>query len=166
MVSEEEVRDAFRRVAAGVHPDSGGDEGEFAGIQVAQEVLLSPSRRLREWLSVRGVEVEPRGEIGTGLMDLFARVAEVGSAAEAAMRGAEGAQSALGRGMAEVRLMGAREAVKDLLGEIEGELGVRVCGFGEIEEGGDVEGAAGVMRELIFLEKWKGTLRGMYGRLM
>lgn len=166
VVSEEEVRDAFRKKAVQAHPDSGGDEVEFAAMQVAQEVLLSPSKRLKEWLGAQGEEVDSRGQIETGLMDLFQMVAEVGSVAEEAIKAAEAAQSALAKGMAEVGQMNSREKVKELLSEIEAELQERVSRFGKIEEAEDFRLASETMRDLIFLEKWKGTLKGLFGRLM
>jgi hypothetical protein len=164
LFSEEQIRDAFRTRAAEVHPDSGGDEGEFAALQVAQDVLLSPARRLREWLKVKGVEVDERGTIAGEMVDRFQKVAETGAKAEAAIKAGEKAQSALANGMAEVRLMGERENVKDLLAGIEAEIRERVQVFPAIEEG--KSDAAIVMRDLVFLEKWRGAMKSLYGRLM
>lgn len=163
-ISEEEIRDAFRTRAAEAHPDSGGDEGAFAALQVAQEVLLSPARRLREWLNANGIAAEERGTIAGEMVDLFQEVAERGAKAEAAIKAGEKAQSALARGMAEVRLMGEREGVKDLLARIESEIRIRAQVFPEIEEGKTE--AAIVMRDLVFLEKWRGAMKSLYGRLM
>jgi hypothetical protein len=47
---------------------------------------------------------------------------------------------------------------------IGGEIGKRVDGFEGIEAG-DVD-AGMVMRDLIFLEKWRGAMRGLFGRLI
>lgn len=164
VVSEEEVREAFRRVAAVAHPDSGGDEVDFSEMQKAREVLLSPAGRVKAWVAASGVEVEARGQIGPGLMDLFSKVAECGSGAEAVIKEAEGAQSALAKAMVEVKLMDQRERVEGLISEVEGEISERVGIFPRLERG---EGDVGlVMRDLVFLEKWRGTLRGIYGRLM
>ncbi len=66
VISEEEIRDAFRKKAAEAHPDSGGDEVEFAGMQAAQEILLSPARRLKEWLGLKRGEVDSRGRSKLG----------------------------------------------------------------------------------------------------
>ncbi len=162
--SEEEIREAFRKRAAELHPDSGGDEGEFAALQVAQEALLSPARRLREWLNAKGIEADERGTIAGEMVDLFQKVAENGAKAEAAIKAGEKAQSALAKGMAEVRLMGEREGVKDLLARIELEIRDRAQVFPEIEEG-ELD-AAIVMRDLVFLEKWRGAMKSLYGRLM
>jgi len=163
-ISDEEIREAFRKRASEVHPDSGGDEVEFAALQGAQEVLLSPARRLKAWMVANGVESDARGQIEGGLMDLFQKVAEVGSEAEAEIKRNAKAQSALAKALVEVKLMAQREKVQSLLAEIGGEILERTFAFGKVESG---EGDAGKMaRDLVFLEKWRGTLKGIYGRLM
>ncbi|MDE0837279.1 MAG: DnaJ domain-containing protein [Akkermansiaceae bacterium] len=164
VISEEEIRNSFRKKAGVLHPDSGGDEKEFSELQLAQEILLSPARRLKEWMGAESVEADARGQIGAGLMDLFQKVAEIGNAAEATIKVGAGAQSSLAKAMAEVKLMGERERVKSLLAEIAGEIGKRIAAFPEIEEGEADPGK--VMRELIFLEKWRASMKSVYGRLM
>ncbi|WP_411825938.1 J domain-containing protein [Luteolibacter sp. AS25] len=164
VISDEEIREAFRKRAAVAHPDSGGDEVEFSTMQAAREVLLSPAGRVKEWLAAQGLEVDARGQIEAGLMDLFQKVAECGSAAEAAIKEGQVAQSALAKAMAEVKLMSQRERVEELIAQVEGEITSRVSAFPEVETGG--KDAAKVMRDLVFLEKWRGTLKGIYGRLM
>jgi hypothetical protein len=163
-VSADEIREAFRARAADSHPDGGGDEAEFAALREARDVLESPARRLREWLRVKGGEADARGTIAGELVDFFQKVADTGADAEAAIRTATEAQSALAKGMAEVRLMGAREKVKALLAEIEAGIDGRVAMFPSIQYG--ESDAATAMRDLVFLEKWRGAMRSLYGRLM
>lgn len=166
VISEEEVRNAFRKRAAVAHPDCGGDAEEFTMIQAAQEVLLSPARRLREWLGLMGEEVDSRGMIDSDLMDVFQEVASVGSEADAVLMARDRAQSALAKGMAEVSLMKTREKVGKLLAKIIAGIEGRVSRFLAIEEQVEFTAGAKVMRDLVFLEKWKATLRALYGRLM
>ncbi len=163
-VSDEEIREAFRVRAAVVHPDTGGDEQEFAKLQAARDELLSPAKRIKAWMTARGMEADARGQIEGGLMDLFQKVSEVGAAAELLIRENAGAKSALVKAMTEVKLMKQREEVKELLEKIAGEIQQRVDGFQQVEEGG-IDPAM-MMRDLIFLEKWRATLKGIYGRLM
>ncbi len=163
-VSTEEIREAFRVRAAVAHPDGGGEEAEFAALREAREVLESPARRLREWLRINGSPVDERGTIGSELMDFFQKVAETGARAEAAVKASEVAQSALAKGMAEVRLISERESVKSLLVEIEEGIAERVRIFPAIETGDS--DAATAMRDLVFLEKWRSAMRSLYGRLM
>lgn len=164
VISAEEIREAFRVRAADSHPDGGGDEVEFAALREAREVLESPAKRLGEWLRVKGVEIDPRGTIAGELVDFFQKVAETGAGAEAAIKSAAEAQSALAKGMAEVRLMGAREKVKVLLAEIDAGIAEREGLFPSIEKG--ESDAATALRDLVFLEKWRGAMRSLYGRLM
>jgi hypothetical protein len=163
-ISPEEIREAFRARAVDSHPDGGGDEVEFTSLREAREVLESPAKRLREWLRVKGVETEPRGTIAGELVDFFQKVAETGAEAETVIQSAAEAQSALAKGMAEVRQMGAREKVKKLLSEIEVGIAAREELFPAIEKG--ESDAATTMRDLVFLEKWRGAMRSLYGRLM
>lgn len=163
-VSDEEIREAFRKKAAVAHPDGGGEEADFSALREARDVLESPSKRLREWLRAKGIEVDARGTITGELADFFQRVAETGAEAETAIKAAAEAQSALAKGIAEVRLMGSREKVKNLLVEIEAGIAERVGIFPAIEIG--QREAATAMRDLVFLEKWKGSMRSLYGRLI
>ena len=163
-VSVEEIREAFRVRAAAAHPDGGGEEAEFAALREARELLESPAKRLREWLRVQGSAVDERGTIGAELMDFFQKVAETGARAEAAIKAGEAAQSALAKGMAQVRFISERESVKNLLTEIDTGIAERVQIFLAIKTGDS--DAATVMRDLVFLEKWRGAMRSLYGRLM
>ena len=164
VISGEEIREAFRLRAVDSHPDGGGDEAEFTALREAREILESPAKRLREWLRVNEAEADARGTIAGELVDFFQKVAETGAGAEAAIKTAAEAQSALAKGMAEVRLMGAREKVKNLLSEIEAGIAAREERFPAIEKG--ESDAATAMRDLVFLEKWRGAMRSLYGRLM
>ncbi len=164
MVSDEEIRDAFRQRAAVLHPDSGGDEQEFARLQGAQEILLSPAKRMKAWMLAVGIEADARGQIEGGLMDLFQKVSEVGAASELSIREDAGAKSALVKAMAEVKLIKHRELVQELIEMVVSELKQRTEKFQQVEEGQIDPGI--IMRDLIFLEKWRATLKGIYGRLM
>lgn len=164
VISDEEIREAFRVKAAVLHPDSGGDESEFARLKEAQDVLMSPARRLKEWIAARGLGVDSRGQIEGTLMDLFQKVSEVGAAAEHLIRENESAKTALVKAMVEVKLIKQRELIQELLQSVVSELEQRAAKFQQVEESQIDPGI--IMRDLIFLEKWRATLKGIYGRLM
>lgn len=164
VISQEEIREAFRARAAESHPDGGGDDAEFTTLREARDILESPAKRLREWLRVKGVEADARGTIAGELVDFFQKVAATGADAEVAIKSSTAAQSALAKGMAEVRLMGTREKVKNLLSEIEAGIASREEQFPAIEKG--EADAATALRDLVFLEKWRGAMRSLYGRLI
>jgi DnaJ domain len=164
LLSEESLREAFRKKAAVSHPDSGGDEADFTAIREAQELLASPAKRLREWLQNRGAEITERGSISTELMNLFQKIAENTSTAETSIKKAATAQSALTKGMAELELMKHRETTRLLLSDVEREITRCVDQFALIEQG-ELDPAL-IMRDLIFLEKWRFSIRALYGRLI
>jgi curved DNA-binding protein CbpA len=164
VITAGEIREAFRVRASDSHPDSGGLEADFTALREAREVLESPAKRLREWLRLKGAEADARGTIAGELVDFFQKVADAGAEAEAAIKSADEAQSALAKGMAEVRLIAAREKVKNLLSEIEAGIAAREGLFPGIERG--EADAATAMRDLVFLEKWRGAMRSLYGRLI
>lgn len=163
-LSEEEVRDAFRQKASAEHPDSGGDEVAFSEIQAARELLLSPSRRLKEWIRIKNLPVDNRGQIDSGLIELFEEVSRTGSEAEAVIKENENAQAALVRAMVEVKMISQRERVKELLAKIGSAIESREGLFPEIEKG--ERDAGTIMRDLTFLEKWRATLKGIFSKLL
>jgi curved DNA-binding protein CbpA len=165
-VSEDALAVAFREAGKRLHPDAGGGEGDFNGLQQAREILASPSKRLRHWMELRGIVLDPRGAVSAGLMDFFAEIGAATQAAEAVIRKREAARSALAKALLENEIQMAREAVEALQGRI----GVRICeacaGFAELEETPDGEVAARLARDLAFLEKWRAALRAMFSRLV
>ncbi len=167
VLAEEEIRSAFREAGKTLHPDAGGGEGEFSALKEAQAILASPSRRLRHWLELRGMEVEARGVISPGLMDLFSMVGGVTQRAEAVIRKRESTLSALGRAMLEGETQAAREEVEEAVSQVDAAIAEECAPFPEWEgygtAGGDPEQ---VVRNLAFLEKWRAGLRSCYSRLL
>lgn len=184
VVSEEELREAFREAGKRVHPDAGGDEESFAELQRAFGVLASPSRRLRHWLELQGVEVAARGSVSDAVSDLFGVVGGVIQAAGEVSRRIESASSALALAMLEDESQRSREAVERAIGQVEAAIGGECAKFPGIETATgaremppDVEAgmeglpaealaeAGETVRTLAFLEKWRAELRGCYAKL-
>ena len=168
VISEEELRESFRDAGKRVHPDAGGQEGEFAALREAMAVLSSPSRRLRHWLELRGVEVDVRGTIAPDLMDLFAGIGSVSQRAEGVIRKRTEAKSALAKALLEGETQLCRDDVESALAEVEENI-QRICsGFPEMEtaSGLDPVECGRFVRDLSFLEKWKLGLRSIYVRLI
>ena len=166
VVDDEALREAFREAGRRAHPDGGGGEEDFARLRAAYEILLSPSRRLGHWLELHGVTVEPRGTLGAGLVDLFARISETTHQAEALIRKREQAKSALGRAMLEGEAQACREEVQAALRLVEQAIAGECAGFAGYEQAPASEAAALAVRNLAFLEKWRATLRAMFARLV
>lgn len=168
VISEEEVRAAFREAGKKVHPDAGGGDGDFAALKESLGILASPSRRLRHWLSLRGIEVETRGTIGGELMDLFSEVGGVTQRAEMVVRKREEAKSALAKALLENETQASREEVEAAIAKVDAMMAEASADFPEMEISGKVnqESVAQVVRDLTFLEKWKSGLRNNYSRLV
>ncbi len=162
-LSDSEISEAFREKAAAAHPDSGGNADDFTKLQAARDTLSSPGKLLSEWAKVKDLEIEAQGAIEDDMMELFSKVAAVGSEAAAALKEQAAAQTAITKAISEVSLIQCRETVESLLAELEQEIAKRVSCFTNIEEGAAHNET---FRSLVFLEKWRATLRGVYGSLM
>jgi len=167
-LEDESLRQAFREASKDLHPDAGGGEAEFSELSEALAILSSPSRRLRYWLELQGLTVDPRGSIEPALMDLFTEVGAATQRAEAIIRQRDDAKSALGRAMLEQEIQTSRDAIEAANSKVEQWIS-RQCGnFAEFESGTliDVNHASQVLRNLVFLEKWRASLRGCFSRLI
>ena len=168
VVPEAILRDSFREAGKRVHPDAGGGESEFAALREAFSVVSSPSQRLRHWLELRGTPGALRGPVKPSLMDLFSEVGAVTQQAEAISRKREGAKSALVRALLEGETQVCREAVEQSISKIDGIIALECAGFSELENSVelDLEAVSETVRNLAFLEKWRGGLRVCFGRLV
>ena len=166
--SDEAVREAFREAGKQVHPDAGGKDGEFAALREAFAMVLSPSRRLKHWLELRGTPGEVRGSIDHSLMELFSAVGAVTQRAETVIRKREEAKSSLVRAMLEGETQVCREAVKLAISRVETRITHECSVFPELEVVAvvDVAQASEIARNLAFLEKWRTGLRGCFSRLV
>lgn len=165
-ISDEAVRDAFREAGKLSHPDAGGAPDSFQKLREAFDIVASPSRRLRHWLELRGITIDSRGVVAASIMDLFAEVGEVSQRAETLIRRREEAKSALGRALLESETQSCREAVERAITMIESAIKHETERFPEYETTIEIEDAAAGVRNLVFLEKWRLTLRGLFSRLV
>ena len=166
--SDDAVREAFREAGKQVHPDAGGKDGEFAALREAFAMVLSPSRRLKHWLELRGTPGEVRGSIDHSLMELFSAVGAVTQRAETVIRKREEAKSSLVRAMLEGETQVCREAVELAISRVETRITHECSVFPELEVAAvvDVAQASEIARNLAFLEKWRTGLRGCFSRLV
>lgn len=166
--SENDLREAFREAGKQVHPDAGGEDGQFAALRDAFAIVSSPSRRLKHWLELRGTPGEVRGSIDPLLMELFSAVGAVTQQAEMVIRQREEAKSSLVRAMLEGETQVCREAVEQAISRVERWMTDECSVFPELEvaEIVDVEQVSEIARNLAFLEKWRTGLRACFSRLV
>lgn len=169
LVLDREVLNATTREAGrAAHPDAGGDPQRFAAVQAAHECLLSPSRRLKLWLELRGIGVESRGAIDPEMMDCFSQVGEVSQRAEALIRKRDASRSALGLALLENETQLCREALGKVIATVEAAIDQACGGFCAIEQQSELDPvrASETYRNLSFLEKWRANLRSLFARLV
>ena len=168
MISDEVLRDAYREIGKRLHPDAGGDEGDFAALREAFAVVSSPSRRMKHWMELKGIPCEIRGSIDSTLMDLFAKIGAVTQQAEEVIRKRDEAKSILVKALLENDAQICREAVESAISEVESAISHECSHFQVIEFANalDVEAMAKIARSLAFLEKWRRGLRSCFSRLV
>lgn len=168
VLGEDKLQEAFRMAGKEVHPDAGGNQEEFESLRAAREVLESPARRLKHWLDLREVEVETRGVVDAGLMDVFSLVGEVTQRANDCTRKRSAAQSALGLALLESETQQCMEAVEAAIVRVDQSIEAETRSFPAIEQAelADPVLLARIVRNLLFLEKWKQTLRALMPQLV
>ena len=167
-IDDETLRGAFRDAGRTAHPDAGGGDEAFARLREAFDIVSSPSRRLKHWLELRGTPPETRGTVDPALMDLFSEVGAATQQAESLLRKRDGTKSALGLALLERETHSCREAVERNLRLVESAISRECAVFPEIESAAapDVNAVSKTARNLTFLEKWRGGLRGVFSRLV
>lgn len=161
VLSDEELRAAFREAGKTAHPDAGGDEQRFADVQRAFALLSSPSRRVRHGLELLGIPGDDRGTISHELMALFGEVAGVLQQADALVKKRDEARSVLAKAMLEPAMLEARDAVESAIAKVNAKLQAALSGC----DLGDGAAAWQCVRDLAFLEKWQSQLRQRYAAL-
>jgi curved DNA-binding protein CbpA len=165
--SEEDLRSAFRAAGKELHPDAGGGDGDFASLKESLAIISSPSRRLAHWLSLEGIEVEARGLILPGLMDVFGKIGALSQVADSLIRRREAARSSLGKAMLEPEIQDCLHRIEEMIAEVDDILASECAVFSQwmnMPPSAD-EGSIKV-RNLAFLEKWKASLKGLYSRML
>jgi hypothetical protein len=162
-LGEEELRDAFREAGKSAHPDGGGDNARFDQLRAAFETLSSPAQRLIHWLACRDVPVDTRGTIDTHLMDLFGAVGDASHRASELSRKRATARTALVLALLENETQSCLEAVESAISLVDHAIQQETNHFEAMENGriNDPNAFSRCARNLLFLEKWRKTLRAI-----
>lgn len=168
VVSENELREFFRAAGKLVHPDAGGNDGEFSRLNEAFAAISSPAGRLRCWMENRGHEVDIRGSIESSLMDLFAEIGAITQSSELLLRKRDEATVALVRALLEGQTLKCREVIEALISKVNKRISDECRSFPLLENSKsfDAEKTSMIVRNLVFLEKWESSLRVSYSRLI
>lgn len=169
-LNTQEVREAFQKAAAAMHPDGAGDGDDrarrteqFAALNEAQAILTSLPQRLRHLLAL---EYPDRAAARTGvvmdsaMMQLFSTVAAAVQRAAAVQAKKQKAGSALTKAMLANEEMEARESLESAVQDVEAAREAL-----ESELAGGVRGAETLQScaaRAGFLEKWQAELRAAF----
>ncbi len=162
-LADDAIESAWRELGRQLHPDGeGGDAERAAGVNQAYQVLRSPSRRLRHWLELHGVEIGRQAALDPALMDLFSEISPALNEADDILRKRAAAGSALARALLAEPEMTAQQKLQGLLGR----LGRQRAGitehfpdFASEAEAGHFDNALAAAGQLAFLEKWESQVQ-------
>ena len=177
LLATEEVRAAFQRAGAGVHPDGAGDEAErdrltaeFAALNEAHAVVSSLPRRLRHLLELEYSETAAlkTGAVMEGaMMELFATTGAAVQQAAVVQARKRTAATALSRAMLAGDEMQAQEALDAANRRVDAACEALNLELAELDK---VRAAGGNVATRLqtcaaragFLEKWQAQLRAAF----
>lgn len=176
VLSSEEVRGAFQRMGAVLHPDGAGDgergqrTEDFTALNEAHAILTSLPRRLRHLLELEYPDTTAArtGTVMDGeMMSLFSITGTAVQTAAAVQSRKQKAATALARAMLAGEEMQAQEALEAATQQVEAareRLEVELTGLDALRESG-AEVAVKLQScaaRAGFLEKWQAQLRGAF----
>lgn len=168
VIDNDRLRAAFREAGKSAHPDANGNPADFEALRAAHDTLASPARRLVHWLASAGHPSDTRGTVNASLMDLFTLVGNtVREAGETATKRSS-ARSALALALLEADTQRAMESIEQAIADVDAAIARETSTFPDIESGTihSPEELARIARNLLFLEKWRASLRALPPRLM
>jgi curved DNA-binding protein CbpA len=173
-LTADEVRAAFQRAGAALHPDCAGnaaadrmDSADFAAVNEARATLTSPHRRLRHLLELEYPEsasVSAGAVMDSAMMDLFAAVGAAVQAAASVQSRKKSAATALAKAMMAADAMKAQESVESAAAQVDSARAVLEAELAELDAArasGDHVAARlqACAARAGFLEKWQAQLR-------
>ena len=164
-LDEAELREEFHRRSATLHPDAGGDAGQFGQLNAAHRTLSEPAARLRHLLELEAPELLTQAQrIPPALADRFMRVATARQTCATFLAKAAAATSPLARALlAAEHTTQSRtldSALADLAAAQAGAL-TRLHAF-EADWASRLPEIATLQAELSYLEKWTAQLRAAH----
>ncbi len=166
VLTEDEVRAAFQKAAAAVHPDSAADDSErsartaeFTALNEAAAVLSSLPRRLRHLLELEFPDTAARksgAPMDGAMMELFSVTAAAVQRAATVQSQKREAGTALARALLAKSEMQAQEELEAASLKVEAALAALES---ELPSLTDEAGLASAAARAGFLEKWQAQLR-------
>ncbi len=157
------LQENYKKQAAKLHPDQGGNEQAFQELNTAYHTLLKPSSRLKHLLEINDIPYTPRGSISNKLMDLFMSTGALMQKAELLAKKKQAASSALSKALLETETLALQDALNQQMQTIEQTLTDTIQHIPlELE----AEYYTTTTRDLTFLEKWQAQLQERFASLL
>lgn len=156
------LRDSYQKLAAESHPDQGGDKATFDSINLAYNTLRSPSKRLKHYMELKGIEYDARGSVTSDLMDLFMSVGETLQKTDAFLRKKSAATTALAKALLEPESMLMQDTLGEQISKVEQKQSEYLA---LLSSSPADEILPQITRNLAFLEKWYAQLQQSYAGL-
>ncbi len=157
-----ELREAFHRRSATLHPDAGGDAGQFAQLNAAHQTLREPAARLRHLLELEAPELLAQSQqIPPALADRFMRVAAARETVAAFLAKHRAASSPIARALLAGENGAQKNALETALADLETAQAEALARLRELDADWRVRfpDIASLQAELSYLEKWTAQLR-------
>ncbi|MBK1834015.1 hypothetical protein [Roseibacillus ishigakijimensis] len=167
-LTAERIEDAFREASHGVHPDAGGQAGDFERLREARNDLLDECRRLELWLLLNEQKLGHVGRVPERVGEMFLKVNQLVEAVDQWMEEGSLKSSTLGRALWQKEGFRWKENVEALIAEVDAWHQEAVADFGRIEEeAGKQEFTRAIERrvDLGFLRRWRTQLQTRYARM-
>ena len=170
VLDQENLKQSYQSLAAKQHPDQGGDVEVFEQLNQAYQCLKETHTRLKHILEIQQIEFESRGSLSSFLMDLFIPIGNLVQQTEQHVRNVASAQSALKKAMLAPKGMELQEEVEKRISELESveqEVVERISPLtiAQLSESHSLETIQKAIRDLVFVAKWKATLKEQYAQL-
>ena len=158
LLSEEEIGQAYRRLAGELHPDqAGGDANRFKELGEAAAILRDPTRRLRSLAGVSGgSQLPPRAA------ELFPKIATMLREADALIGKHQAASNPLAKAVLAAPLKKLAADLDGLLGILHGwhsSLDAHLTLIENTWPSHDPEGVASLADSYAYSSRWQSQLR-------
>jgi curved DNA-binding protein CbpA len=166
---EDEVRAAFQKAAAAVHPDAAADASDraartaqFTALNEAAATLSSLPRRLRHLLALQAPDLAAQksgAPMDAAMMDLFSLTAAAVQRAAAVQSRNQQAATALSKALLAGEAMQAREQLEAAVEQVDAARAALEASLPHLETPAALAAAAA---RAGFLEKWQARLRAAF----
>jgi curved DNA-binding protein CbpA len=163
-LDQEQVRNAFHRLASQHHPDRAtGDTESFAELTASFETLREPQSRLKHLMNLEQMDAAVGGTIPAELMELFPSIAQARQQLAAAVTKRRAATNALARSLATVGVDKARRSAEGIGFQLDAAYQAALGELARLDAEWPSPAAKAALPALharfAFLTKWRDQLR-------